>query len=414
MKKIWIILLLTNLCVCATANTYFGKVIDEQGTAVGFATVYLEAIPEIGTATNNNGLFEITCNVHESNTLIVSFIGYEKKELTLADFNKSDTLTIVLKEQPIALQETVIEGKRVRHKNKRKQMSELLYKVYNQMLFDFPDENCRYTIVSDVRMDADDTPWGMEQMIADVVCLTEKKKDGRDSLQFAGKHCKRFFNQSIRNRANEIYSSGELDSRSLKAASAVDSGVVVHQALWGAGNIRYDFEKFMSYTKHWEVTRENDGETVLTHTEKHNYLGLFKSEMKRHYIVNSDTYRVQRFSEEATASVSIPFGYKLKGVYLDMLNLLNMTEERIEKFRIRRGYGTVKLNTIYQTGDNGKIYLKEKNLVADVKITSTKKQDIPLHVKATQRAISIQTANVLPMNKNEITRRIKREIVEIY
>ena len=394
-------------------ESYVGRVVDERGEGIGFATVYLSAIPEIGTATNNDGWFELTCHVHETSEVIVSFIGYEKAVVTIGDLASRDSMTIVLKEQPIALQEMVVEGKSSKKKNRRKEMSRLLYEVYNRMEYDFSDDNTRYKIVSDVRMDAEGSPWGMEQMIAEVVVMPARRSDGRDSLQFSGKHCKRFFDKSIRARANDIYESGELAEKELRAASEVDSGVVVHKALWGMGNIKYDFRKFMSDVKHWTVTTENDGETVLTHREKHNYLGLFKFEIKRHYILDSETYSVKRFSEEGEASVSIPFGYKVKGVYLDILNLLNMDQDRIEKFRIRRGNGKVSLNTIYERGEDGKIYVKEKNLVADVKITSTKKQDIPLNVKATQRATWRKTG-VEPMKSGEITRRVKREVVEVY
>ena len=152
---------------------------------------------------------------------------------------------------------------------------------------------------------------------------------------------------------------------------------------------------------------------MLTHTEKHNYMGMFKIVFRRHFIVDSETYRVRSFSEEAEAKVSIVFGFKVKGLYLDMLNLLNMNNERIEKFRIRRANAKVQLNTIYQMKD-GHLYPKEKNLKADALITSTKRQDIPLNIRATQRVTSLQTSGVAPMSSREMTRRLKRTIVEVY
>ena len=75
--------------------------------------------------------------------------------------------------------------------------------------------------------------------------------------------------------------------------------------------------------------------------------------------------------------------------------------------------GTVDLNTIYQRRD-GHVYLLEKNMLADALILGSKKAEIPLHIKATQRVTGLQTEDIKPLNKSQITKRLKREIVEIY
>lgn len=419
MKKICLFISLVMVCL-VQAQTYTARIVDEQGKPIGYATVYLMQNPAIGTASNNNGVFHLQTGAHPSSQVIISFLGYEKREVTLKEFavETDDTLfdipSIVLKEQPIALEETVVSAKASKQKNRRKQMKELLYKVYNQMLYDFSDTPYQSELVSDVRMDSEGEPWGMEQMIATVINIPREEHQS-DSTQFQGKLCKRFFDNDIRSRADRIYQDAQLQGNMRRAASAVDSGVVVHEGLWKIGNIRLDFEKTMSDVKHWQVTQENEGETVLTHTEKHNYLGMFKMEIKRHYIVDSNTYSVHRFSEEGTADVSIPFGYKVKGMYLDMLNLLNMNNERIERFRIRRAHAYVRMNTIYER-DNGKLYIIEKNMVANAVINSVKSQHqtIPIDIKATQRVTNRQTENVQLMNKQQITRRLRREIVEVY
>ena len=400
------------LSISAQSQTYTGRVTDEQGTPLPYATVYLLQDPQIGTATNSDGIFTLQTGVSLQSQVIVSFLGYEKQELELGYFADSVLRTVRLREQPLALEETVVSAKASKQKNRRKAMAQLLYKVYNRMQYDFADEAYEARVVSDARMDSEGQPWGMEQMIARIVTIPRAATEGRDSVQLSGEVCKRFFDQDIRNRADSIYNDTELTTNMRTAASAVDSGVVVHKGLWALGNIRYDFEKLMDDVKHWSVSQENEGETVLTHTEKHNFLGIFKIVFRRHFIVDSETYRVRSFSEEADAKVFILFGYRIKGLYLDMLNLLNMDNERIEKFRLRRATAKVRLNTIYQEVD-GHLYPKEKNLHADALITSTKKVDIPLNIRATQRVISVKTRNVSPMTEREMTRRMKRTIVEL-
>ena len=417
--------------IIAFVSTFIGRVVDQNGEPVPYATVYPEIAPEWGTATNNDGFFRFEANLTKDSRIIVSCIGYEKKTVlaeSLSSVGPEDGLyPIVLKEQPIALEETVIAAKKSKQRNKRKQMAQLLHAVYVKLEEQFPDDNAQYQVVSDVRMLSDGSTWGMEQMIANIVVLPEQAKEGRDSVQFQGRFCKRFFDARKRAQADSILASDALERMEQKsapkgapanmlrkAANAVDSGVVVHRALFGLGNMRYDFEQAMSDTKHWTVSNESEGETVLTHTQSvSKYLGCFKMTFQRHYIVDSRTYEVRRFSEHAEVKVFIPFGIKLNADQLQMLNLVNMSESSIEKFRLKRLRGTVDLNTIYQRKD-GHVYILEKNMICDTHILGSKKAEIPLVIKATQRVTDLQTENIQPLSPSQITRRVKREMVEIY
>ncbi|MBO5619425.1 MAG: carboxypeptidase-like regulatory domain-containing protein [Paludibacteraceae bacterium] len=415
------------LCsLTAFANRYDGRVVDQNGSPVSYATVYPELQPEAGTATNTDGRFSFETNLPESSAVIVSFIGYEKLSLTLSELNAMATqrTPLVLKEQPIALEETVVAAKASKQRNKRKQMAALLHAVYVKLEEEFPDNPAQYQVVSDVRMQSEGETWGMEQMIANIVVLPETAREGRDSLQFQGRFCKRFFSAEKRAQADSILAGNAIERLDKKntgagkamrrAANAVDSGVVVHQALFAMGNMRYDFEQAMSDTRHWTVSNESEGETVLTHTQKIiKYLGFFKLTFTRHYIVDSRTYEVRRFSEHAEVKITIPFGYKLNADQLQMLNLINMSDSQIQKFRLRKMRANVDYNTVYQRV-NGHVYTLEKNMLANAHILGSKKQEIPIRIKATQRVTGLQTEGVIPLTKSQITRRVKREIVEIY
>lgn len=400
---------------------------DDKGAPIPYATVYPEIAPEWGTATNNDGLFRFEANLTNDSRIIISYIGYEKKVVTSGELlqkSENDSLwqTIVLPEQPIALQEMVIAAKPSKQRNKRKAMAALLHAVYVKLEEEFPDNNAQYHIVSDVRMNSNGSTWGMEQMIANIVVMPEQAKEGRDSVQFQGRYCKRFFDAQKRRQADSILA-GETIERlekkqkekfMRKAANAVDSGVVVHRALFSMGNMRYDFEQTMGDTKHWKVSNESEGETVLTHKQTiSKYLGFFKMTFQRHYIVDSKTYAVRRFSEHAEVKVTIPFGIKLNKDQLQMLNLINMDEQRIEKFRLKKLRGNIDMNTIYQRQD-GQVYMQERNMIVDAHILGSKKAEIPLIIKATQRVTDLQTQDVKPLRQDQITRRLKREIVEIY
>ena len=433
------ILFIVLLCALEfNAAVYTGQVVDEKGQPISYATVYPEMAPELGTATNNDGIFRFEANLPASSPVVVSFIGFEKVEVSGDRLRvKGDTAlqVIVLKEQPIALQETVVAAKPSKQKNKRKQMAALLHAVYVQLEKEFPDEPAQYQVVSDVRMTSGEAQtghaavWGMEQMIANIVVLPEAGIDGRDSVQFQGRYCKRFFDARKRAQADSILAGETLErlekaqkdvpkgtsqNYMRRAVNAVDSGVVVHEALFAIGNMRYDFQETMNDIKHWSVSNESEGETVLTHTQTvSKYLGCFKMTFQRHYIIDSRTYSVRRFSEHAEVKVVIPFGIKLNSDQLQMLNLVNMNEEQINKFRLKRLRGAVDLNTIYQRR-NGLVYTQEKNMILNAFIVGSKKTEIPLNIQATQRVTDLQTEGVKALKKHQMTRRVRREIVEIY
>lgn len=433
------ILFIVLLCALEfNAAVYTGQVVDEKGQPISYATVYPEVAPELGTATNNDGIFRFEANLPVSSPVVVSFIGFEKVEVTGDRLRvKGDTAlqVIVLKEQPIALQETVVAAKPSKQRNKRKQMATLLHAVYVQLEKEFPDEPAQYQVVSDVRMTSGEAQtghaavWGMEQMIANIVVLPEAGIDGRDSAQFQGRYCKRFFDARKRAQADSILAGETLErlekaqkdvpkgtsqNYMRRAVNAVDSGVVVHEALFAIGNMRYDFQETMNDIKHWSVSNESEGETVLTHTQTvSKYLGCFKMTFQRHYIIDSRTYSVRRFSEHAEVKVVIPFGIKLNSDQLQMLNLVNMNEEQINKFRLKRLRSAVDLNTIYQRR-NGLVYTQEKNMILNAFIVGSKKTEIPLNIQATQRVTDLQTEGVKALKKHQMTRRVRREIVEIY
>ena len=418
------------LIILAIMSSYAGRVVDQKGEPIAYATVYPEIAPEWGTATNNDGSFSFEANLTKDSRIIISYIGFQKATVSAERLAVSDEElpVITLIEQPIALEETVVAAKASKQRNKRKQMATLLHAVYVQLEKEFPDTNTRYQVVSDVRMDSHESPWGMEQMIASIVVLPEAAREGRDSVQFQGRFCKRFFDASKRAQADSILAGEALErmekdakvpkgtpSNMLRrAANAVDSGVVVHEALFAIGNMRYDFEQAMTDTRHWTVSNESENETVLTHTQTvSKYLGCFKMTFHRHYIVDSKTYAVIRFSEQAEVKVTIPFGVKLNKDQLQMLNLVNMNEKQIEKFRLRRLRGNISLNTIYQRQD-GHVYTQEKNMVCDAFIVGSRNTEIPLVIKATQRVTNVETKDVKPLQKSQITRRVPRTIVEIY
>jgi len=87
-----------------------GFVRDEKGKAVFAANVYLKSNPDKGTTTNFDGAFSLKIN-NNKDTLIVSFIGFKTKEVSLASVVFNKPLVITLEENAQSLNELIVTAR---------------------------------------------------------------------------------------------------------------------------------------------------------------------------------------------------------------------------------------------------------------------------------------------------------------
>ena len=160
-------ILLILYCVYGYSVEYVGRVIDKNGDPILYATVYVMQDPMIGTATNAEGYFTLTTNINDTSMVVISYVGYEKTfvKLSTLQAQEKDVHTICLREQPIALEEMVVQAPKTKM-SKRKRMAKLLHDVYERIEATEPIFPIAYRVVSDVKMDAKDLPWGMEQIFS--------------------------------------------------------------------------------------------------------------------------------------------------------------------------------------------------------------------------------------------------------
>lgn len=93
--------------------TIQGTVTDDQGEAVFAANVFLKNNTDIGTTTDFDGKFSITFQKDQlPDTLVISYIGYDKKQIPVAGHTKNISLDIYLQQQKDALLEVLIKAKR--------------------------------------------------------------------------------------------------------------------------------------------------------------------------------------------------------------------------------------------------------------------------------------------------------------
>ncbi|GAA4807112.1 TonB-dependent receptor [Olivibacter ginsenosidimutans] len=85
-----------------------GKVTDQQGNPIPNASIYVREHPANGVKTNANGTFSL--RVLKNEILVVSSVGFIKKEIVLETLNLQQPISVVLESQEAVLDEVVVVG----------------------------------------------------------------------------------------------------------------------------------------------------------------------------------------------------------------------------------------------------------------------------------------------------------------
>lgn len=381
-RSFYILMLLLMVCLPVVAQRQVvGHVVDEKGEPVSYASVYFKKKPENGTVTDNNGYFCV--NFNDNDSLIISFIGYATKSYASRRLTQ-DVLQISLKQQPIMLEETVVSGKTTR--NKRKAMKDLLRFTRQRMDVDFPDDNQKYRVHSLFRVKSNGELLGFDEIIGHIVELHGKGQDGYDSIQIKADVARRYINQTTADKIPDVMDNhiGKQDKSNIEK---IDAGSLMHKYLWG-GSYKQMFDKLAEKPKNWSVSKENNDVTVLTYKETRNILGIFKLTMTVNYIIDAFNYSISRISEEAVVYFNIPFGYKLNKDELSVVNLLSISGQDIEHFRLKRGTVNFRRNVIFTKTTDNTLRVKEKNLIFNMKAEEKEGQTIQMSSGAVASVLS--------------------------
>lgn len=384
----------------ACAAQVRGVVTDEASDPVPYASVYYKSAPQDGTITNYAGVFELPAPAQKGDELVVSFIGYGTDYLSADSLAAlGDTARITLSEKPILLEETIVVREKPKKKMSRKEKKQLLADVLAQMEKDFPDDYCRYRVVSDYAIYNEGEVVAFEEMVGDVMEIPVLKASGnKDSIQVKVSQVKRYRNKRTQKNIEKL--GAQTKKQDFKDISQrVDSSEMIHRTMWGS-DIKWFFKEIMDKPGRWEIVDHDNNVSVLTYTDSKNYLGIVKYELVMNYVIDTYSYSVKKLSQSLQAYANIPFGYKLNKDMLVVFNMLNINDEEVDKFRIKKIDADVKRNILY-TSDDVRTYVDEKNVVLDVKVLNRKDEGIDLHSKALINVLSKQT-DAKPFTQHEI------------
>ncbi|MCQ2311808.1 MAG: carboxypeptidase-like regulatory domain-containing protein [Paludibacteraceae bacterium] len=401
------------LCIvhCQPSTLYQGRVVDEQGVGLMYATVYVQSNPIVGTATNADGYFRLeNVDLAPTETLVLSCVGYQTCYVEAARFLQ-DSVVIGLPEQPILLTPTTVEAKKTRQ-SKRKRLATILHECYVRLQEESSSQPIRFHVVSDVKMEAQSSSWGMEQMVAQVVQIPSKDITKADSMQFKGTFCKRYCNPVVREHANQLLS-GEQDKDRKRLAMSIDSGTVVHRKLWEMSQIdKSAFLDISDELARWQMTKQDEQHLILTHTRKRDYIGIVVIN-ESHSLLVDNSASLQTYMQNMHVKVFLPFSIRVKDSDLEWLNLLNIDDEHIDKFRLKKADLTIHFETRYDHRD-GILVPSEKTMHVQGFMEDNKKRQLPCELWGKQQITSVETQGVRPFSRYRKSQTVPRVLVPIY
>ncbi len=109
MKYILVILLSFLSFISFSQSAINGLIKNKKGKPVFAVNVYLKSNPQKGTTTDFDGNFNLIID-NLNDTLLVSYIGYETKEILLSTIDISKPLVIVLNKNSQTLEEVIINA----------------------------------------------------------------------------------------------------------------------------------------------------------------------------------------------------------------------------------------------------------------------------------------------------------------
>ncbi|MBO6050735.1 MAG: carboxypeptidase-like regulatory domain-containing protein [Bacteroidales bacterium] len=407
MKKSFLLVLL--LCIVQwnlMATKIEGRVVNSKGEGLSYVSLYLKHYPEVGTISDINGRFSLEVP-STRDSLIVTLVGYETMFINLSKVNTDKSLRITMKDQPVILNEVVVHVQKnsKKKKNKKEERAEIqafLKKVYDRVLIDFPVNNVKHRVVSDLTATSDGQVLLFDEWIGDIVELRDYR-GAKDSIQMKMDLNKRYFNQTVKGSI-ENFNPNDYSKHDRRHVDKVDlddmKKIQPHRIAWEL-DVQQLTYRYMSDVKHWTMVEKDANTVVLTLTLTNKLPGIYKLVRKLVYAVDKHTYSIKTLSERVSAEVNIPFGYKLSSSELAILNAFVLDHDGFEKYRLKGFKGTSCRNNIYHRQDN-QLVVAEKNFTADGYIVDNKDNKVVFGTKIKTKVLSVETKGVKPYSASEL------------
>jgi len=407
MKKSFLLILL--LCMVQwnlMATKIEGRVVNSKGEGLSYVSLYLKNYPEVGTISDINGRFSLEVP-STRDSLIVTLVGYETVFINLSKVNTDKSLRITMKDQPVILNEVVVHvqknsKKKKSKKEERAEIEAFLKKVYDRIWVDFPSNQVRHRVVSDLTATSDGQVVLFDEWIGDIVEL-RNINGPTDSIQMKMDLNKRYINQTVKGSIDN-FNPNDYSKHDRRHVEKVDINSVKkmqpHKIAWEL-DVQQLFYRHMFDLKHWTMVEKDANTVVLTLTLTNKLPGIYKVVRKLVYAIEKNTYSIKTISERVSAEVNIPFGYKLSSAELAILNAFVLDQDGFEKYRLKSLKGTTCRNNIFHRQDN-QLVVSEKNFTAEGYIVDNKDNKVNFGTKIKTKVLSVETKGVKAYSASEL------------
>lgn len=380
-----------------------GKVLDERSKPLPYASIFFKHHPLIGAVSDDKGVFEIAfgngdfCQDTElpvsemvADTLIISMLGYETLYVPADRFNGRRQLSLRMKEYRYTLDEARIKASKNDRKQRKAEMKRLLERIYERLTtVDAPQNEETYRIVSDIVVLRDSIPITINHLAGSLTEIPGGKKDGRDSVYIKVSSISSYMDSSMKKRLENLdvtkFSKKE-QTAVKKAERKTEDKTVIHKALWSVTDVKNVLETTKDEARYWKFEEKDNQTLTVCYTRKYGFMGVVSATQNLFLTVDRNTAAITSASCDIITRVNLPFGYRLNQGELEILNMVNLNEDDLEKFKIKTV--VVKVRGIVNNREKGgRMVPSEKSMKNAVSIRDRKENTINFTNTCTLRVL---------------------------
>jgi len=393
MRKIFILITLFITSASALAEDGVmlrGRLLDQRSKPLPYASIFFKNHPEAGTISDEKGFFYITTPDAGPDTLIISMLGYETIYQHTDDLKKSGTTTFKMKEYLYTIDEAVIKASRNSKKQHRSEVKNLLEKIHHRLNgADALSEKDKFRIASDITVLRDSIPLSIDHLTGTLTHIPEGKTNGKDSITIEIGSYSNYLDSAIR-KGIENFDYSKLKKKEQdaleKAEKTGQDKALAHKVVWSANDVGTIFEKTYTDDKNWDFLKQNDTTISVIYSQKKGFLGIITMKQKLQMTVDSRDYSVRAMLDQVTVNINLPFGYKLSPAELEVMNLVNINEDDVEKFKIKKAEVHLKGSTINRS-QGERMLPFEKDMKNHVMISDRKDHKIDIENRCTIKVL---------------------------
>jgi len=236
-------------------------------------------------------------------------------------------------------------------KQQRAEMRRLLDRIYERLVsVDAPKEGEMFEIVSDIDIRQDSAVIIRDRLSGMLFELPRRGRNGKDSVALEVRSYLNYLDPTVKNGL-ENFDEDQLNKK--KAKKPKESKVAdetkqprdrkewkqdtvkLHKAMWHLVDARTVLKNTYQDEQLWNTRQRDDSTLLVTFKKTQGFIGIVTATQNIILTVDKHTYAIRSARSDIYLKLKLPFGYKLSPAQLEILNMVNLTGDDVEKFKIK-------------------------------------------------------------------------------